>query len=55
MTSNTRKSLDKIITIFTGYSNDDPETYDGPSQSTVNDALYYLTQYRNLLEWIKRI
>ena len=38
MTSNTRKSLDKIISIFTGFSKQDPEIYDGPAQSTVNDA-----------------
>lgn len=55
MIENNRKSLDKIISIFTGFSKQDPEIYDGPAQSTVNDALYYLTQYRNLLEWIKQI
>lgn len=52
---NERKSLDKIINILTEYSKSDPEVYEGPEQNTINDALYYLIQYRNLTEWFKRI
>lgn len=52
---NNRTTLDGVINIFEILSKCDPEVYNGPTQNIVNDALYYLIQYRNLTEWFKRI
>lgn len=44
------KTLNKIIEIFSAFAKCKPEMYDGPAQSTIVDALFYLKEYQYITE-----
>ena len=44
------KTLNKIIEIFSAYAKCKPEMYEGPAQSTIADALFYLKEYQYIIE-----
>lgn len=44
------KPLNKIIEIFSAYAKCKPEMYEGPAQSTISDALFYLKEYQYITE-----
>ena len=44
------KTLNKIIEIFSAYAKCKPEMYEGPAQSTISDALFYLKEYQYITE-----
>ena len=44
------KTLNKIIEIFSAFVKCKPEMYEGPAQSTIADALFYLKEYQYIIE-----
>ena len=44
------KTLNKIIKIFSSYAKCKPEICEGPAQSTIADALFYLKEYQYITE-----
>ena len=44
------ETLNKVIKIFSAYAKCEPEMYEGPAQSTIADALFYLKEYQYIIE-----